>query len=76
MEEAQMSEPKSTFNHNILIGVDDSENSRRAVNYVGQMLTGAKKCKITLLHIIPEPEEDFFRTCGIKTGGSSVTGAK
>ena len=55
-----MTEPKSMFNKNVLIAVDDSDNSRRAVNYVGQLLAGDRQCRITLLHIIPEPEEDFF----------------
>jgi nucleotide-binding universal stress UspA family protein len=55
-----MTEPKSKFNKSILIGVDDSENSRRAVSYVGQMLSEVRGCRMTLLHIIPDPEEDFF----------------
>lgn len=55
-----MTQPKSKFNRKVLIGVDDSENSRRAVGYVGQMLAAVKGCEIKLLHIIPEPEEDFF----------------
>jgi nucleotide-binding universal stress UspA family protein len=55
-----MTESKSKFNKNFLIGVDDSENSKRAVTYVGQLLAGMQACKIMLLHIIPEPEADFF----------------
>jgi len=47
-------------NRNILIAVDASENSRRAVQYVGDMLGGMKGFKITVLHVIREPEEDEF----------------
>ena len=48
------------FNKNILIAVDDSENARRAVEYVGQIIGGIPGFKILLLHVIPEPEEDYF----------------
>jgi nucleotide-binding universal stress UspA family protein len=50
------------FNKNILIAVDESDNARRAVSYVGQMLGGAAGFKTTILHVIPEPEEDYFPT--------------
>jgi nucleotide-binding universal stress UspA family protein len=46
--------------HNILIAVDESENSRRAVSYVAKLLEGMPRFKVMLLHIINEPEEDFF----------------
>jgi len=48
------------FNKNILIAVDDSANARRAVEYVGQILGGSPGFKVMLLHIVPEPEEDYF----------------
>jgi len=48
------------INKNILIAVDESENSRRAVSYVGQLLGGIKDFNVTVLHIIPDPEEDYF----------------
>lgn len=51
-----------TFNKNILIAVDDSDNSRRAVSYVGQLLGGVGGFKAAILHVISEVEEDFFRT--------------
>jgi len=54
------------FNKNILIAVDDSENARRAVSYVGQLLTGVKGFKILILHIISQPEEDYFPTSAEK----------
>jgi len=47
-------------NKNILIAVDESENARRAVLYVGEMLGGLKGFKVTVLHVIREPEEDYF----------------
>ena len=48
------------MNRNILIAVDASENSRRAVHYVAGMLGGMKGFKATVLHVIREPEEDEF----------------
>jgi nucleotide-binding universal stress UspA family protein len=48
------------FINNILIAVDESQSSRRAVSYVGDMLKDIGDFKILLLHIINEPEEDFF----------------
>ncbi|HUV50648.1 MAG TPA: universal stress protein [Anaerolineae bacterium] len=51
-----------TFNKNILIAVDESENACRAVLYVAQLLEGAKGFRISVLHVIPEPEEDYFPT--------------
>lgn len=50
------------FNRDILIAVDDSDNARRAVAYVGRMLEGLAGVRVTLLHIIPLPEEDYFAT--------------
>jgi len=47
-------------NRNILIAVDASENSRRAVQYVADLLGGIKGFSATLLHVIREPEEDEF----------------
>jgi nucleotide-binding universal stress UspA family protein len=48
------------FNRNVLLAVDDSANARRAVAYVGHMLGGVKDSSVTLLHVISEPEEDYF----------------
>jgi nucleotide-binding universal stress UspA family protein len=48
------------FNRNILIAVDESENAKRAVDYVAQLLGGIEGFNVTLLHVIPEPEEDYF----------------
>jgi len=44
----------------ILMAVDDSANSRRAVEYTAQLLGGLEGIHVTLLHVIPLPEEDFF----------------
>jgi len=57
-----MTEEEKSFNKNILIAVDESENARRAVSYVGQLLGGAAGFKVTILHVVPEPEEDYFPT--------------
>lgn len=49
------------INKHILIAVDQSENSQRAVIYVGTLLGGIRGFKVTLLHIISEPEQDYFQ---------------
>jgi nucleotide-binding universal stress UspA family protein len=54
------------MNRNILIAVDTSENSRRAVQYVAGLLEGMKGFKATVLHVIREPEEDEFPAEGEK----------
>lgn len=61
-----MTDDNSVFNRNILIAVDDSDNARRAVSYVAQLLGTVKGFKVTLLHVIPQPEEDFFPTSAEK----------
>ncbi len=47
-------------NRNILIAVDESQNAQRAVTYVGKLLGGIKGFKVTVLHVIREPEDDYF----------------
>jgi nucleotide-binding universal stress UspA family protein len=46
----------------LLIAVDESDSSRRAVLYVADFLGGFPGFTTTLISIIPEPEEDFFDT--------------
>ena len=60
-------EENSKINKNILIAVDESENARRAVDYVAQMLGGIKGFLICIMHVISEPEEDFFQNDSEKT---------
>lgn len=48
----------------ILIAVDGSENSKRAVIYVGDFFGRYRDVFITLLSIVPEPSEDYFATNG------------
>jgi len=55
-----MPEAEFKINKNILIAVDESENARRAVSYVGQLLGGLPGFKVAVLHVIPDPEEDDF----------------
>jgi nucleotide-binding universal stress UspA family protein len=55
-----MSETKNETNKNILVAVDESENARRAISYVGHLLGGLPGFKVKLLHVIPDPEEDYF----------------
>ena len=51
---------EAVFNKKILIAVDASENARRAVSYVGQVLGGKTGFTVLLLHVIRQPEEDYF----------------
>lgn len=46
----------------ILVAVDESDSSRRAVLYVADFLGGFPGFTVTLLRIIPAPEQDFFDT--------------
>ncbi len=57
-----MGTERGVFNKNILIAVDDSDNSRRAVSYVAQLLGSIPGFKVAILHVIPEVEEDYFAT--------------
>ena len=50
------------INKQILIAVDESDNSRRAVSYIAYMLGGVPEFNITLLNIIPVPPDDYFKT--------------
>ena len=54
------------FNKNILIAVDASENARRAVSYVSRFLSGISGFKVLILHVICQPEEDYFPTAADK----------
>lgn len=57
-----MTDRNKIYNKNILIAVDESDNARRAVSYVGQLLKGVRGFKILILHVISHPEEDYFPT--------------
>lgn len=46
----------------ILLAVDESENSKRAVMYLADFFGDYADVYITLLTVIPEPDEDFFAT--------------
>jgi len=57
-----MTGEKKFSNKDILIAVDESENARRAVSYVAEILGGVEGFEVTILHVIPLPEDDFFLT--------------
>jgi nucleotide-binding universal stress UspA family protein len=46
----------------LLIAVDESDSSRRAVVYVANLLGGFPGFAVSLLSIVPDPEEDFFES--------------
>lgn len=48
-------------NRNILIAADESQNAQRAVTYVGKLLGGINGFKVTILHVISTPEDDYFQ---------------
>jgi nucleotide-binding universal stress UspA family protein len=57
MDTKNSNQPKDKH---FLIAVDGSESSKRAVLYVADIVGGFPGFAVTLLSIIPEPEEDFF----------------
>lgn len=44
----------------ILVAVDGSPNSRRAVEHVAEVLGQASGFRFTLLHVVAEPDPDYF----------------
>jgi nucleotide-binding universal stress UspA family protein len=50
------------FNRDIMIAVDESEDSLKAVSYVARLLGGLCGFRVMLMHIIDEPGEDYFDT--------------
>ena len=46
----------------LLVAVDESDNSKRAVMYLADFFTDCSNVFVTLLTIIPEPSEDYFPT--------------
>jgi len=46
----------------LLVAVDGSDNSKRAVMYLADFFGDDKDVYITVLSIIPEPSEDYFAT--------------
>ncbi|MDD3553860.1 MAG: universal stress protein [Deltaproteobacteria bacterium] len=44
----------------ILIAVDASENSMRAVRYVGEIVGSSPGFEVTLLHVAVSPDRDLF----------------
>lgn len=53
-----------TQERRLLLAVEESESSRRAVMYVADFFGDYRDIVITLFSIIPEPAEDFFRSDG------------
>lgn len=51
----------------ILVAVDETESSKRAVLYVADILGGFPGFRVTLMSVIPEPEEDFFENAEERT---------
>lgn len=63
----------------LVIAVDGSDNSRRAVAYVGDLVGDLPGFTVVLLHVIHAPEADFFeapeaRMQWIRSGRRKVAG--
>ena len=53
-------EPEAApVNRSILVGVDDSANARRAVDYVADLLGGRTDVRVHLLHVRPDPDPEL-----------------
>ncbi len=52
----------------ILVGIDLSENSLKAVDYVGRMMSSDPKVQITLLNVIRQPSPDVMPDEKERTG--------
>lgn len=55
-----MEQTFSSFQKTVLVAVDGSANSRRAVGHVAAVLKGCVDFSIHLLHVIAEPDPDYF----------------
>lgn len=55
-----MQHPFDAFNGRILVAVDGSANARRAVAHVAAVAACAENVQIVLLHILSEPDPDYF----------------
>jgi nucleotide-binding universal stress UspA family protein len=60
--------PFDAFNGRILVAVDGSANSRRAVAHVAAVAACAESVQIALLHIISEPDPDYFTSPAERLG--------
>lgn len=63
-----MQHPFDAFNGRILVAVDGSANSRRAVAHVAAVAACAESVQIILLHIISEPDPDYFASPADRLG--------
>lgn len=50
--------------HRILIAVNNTETSMKAVRFVGEILTASKAISVILLHVYPDPHPDHFKDGG------------
>lgn len=57
-----MNTPDSGRIKHLLVAVDESDNARRAVQYVSDMLAGLRGFTVTLVTVIVNPPEDYFVT--------------
>jgi nucleotide-binding universal stress UspA family protein len=53
---------ESIVDKNILIAVDESENSKMALLYVAEFLGGFPGFKSVVLNVLSIPEDDYFET--------------
>ncbi len=53
----------------ILVAMDGSEGSMKAVEYVGSQFSGLTDLHITLLHVLPYPPAPLWDDCHIPGKG-------
>jgi nucleotide-binding universal stress UspA family protein len=57
-----MANTEAGQDRHILIAVDESENSKRALLYAADFLGGVPGFRATVVKIVPEPAEDYFQS--------------
>jgi len=55
-------ESRGEKDRHLLVAVDQSASSEKAVFYVAELLGGLSGFRVTLLHILAVPQEDLFAT--------------
>ena len=57
-----MQDCQSQHNRHLIIAVDESESSERAVKYVAYLAGGLPGFRVTVFNLVADPGEDFFES--------------
>ncbi len=52
--------PECPVPHTLMVAVDESQNSRRAVDYVARWVACYEAARVVLVHVVKEPSEDVL----------------